>query len=646
MSSLLANLRLRTKFLLIAGCALMLVLPPAWLALQALWGQHEAARQESAGLAPVQAVVAAIKVVQQHRGTSAGWLAGDARLAEPRRTLAAAAARALEQAQARSSVYASHPELPARIARAGTQWRHLEAAVAAGRIAAPASFQAHNELVAELLLWLDDIADASQLALDPVAETYHLMLAVIDRQPELIEALAQLRGRGNQVLASRSLDADQRAWFAAMSALARQAQAATERSLARSAAAQSTLVAALGAQRRQAADAVADALARVDSAFVKAAEPSEEPAAYWAAMTTALEAQFKLADKALALLDEALQQRAARTRDALLLTAVTMALALCAGAGVLQAVGRSLGRAVQLADKTAGALAVGDLRSRGEVHAHDEIGRMTQAIHTAVHQLSGIVADVRGRAADVAAASAQISQGNADLAQRTEEQAAALQQSASTVTQLAEMADRTGGDAERSRALAARAHEAASDGSRRVQQLLATLGEVQQHGRHIGQIVATIDALAFQTNLLALNAAVEASRAGEQGRGFAVVAAEVRQLAGRSASAAREIQRLVAGSSAAIAASSAQAQSSAAAIGEVARHNEAMAALVQRVCDAVRSNAQELAHLGGAVAQIDGMTQRNAALVEETSAATQSLNEQAQRVVAAMASFRLAGDAA
>jgi methyl-accepting chemotaxis protein len=388
----------------------------------------------------------------------------------------------------------------------------LQAAVAGGGIAGSASFQAHNALVAELLLWLDDVADASQLALDPHAHTYHLMLATLDRQPQLIETLAQLRGRGNQVLSSRAVTAEERAWFVAQVGKARSAQAGTERAMSKSAAAEPALAAPLAAARTQATAAAASALALVDSDIVQATEPTAEPAAYWAAMTRALEAQFSLSDHALAQLGGALEQRAADTKRDLLVTAALMLLALALGTLVLNAVGQSLGRAVQLANKTAGALAVGDLRTRIEVRTGDEIGRMTGSMRQAVDQLSGIVADVRSRAADVATASTQISQGNADLAQRTEEQAAALQQSAGTVTELARMAERTGSDAERSRSLAGQAHRAACDGSARVGELLQSLDTVSRQGQRIGQIVGTIDSIAFQTNLLALNAALRRAR--------------------------------------------------------------------------------------------------------------------------------------
>ena len=264
--------------------------------------------------------------------------------------------------------------------------------------------------------------------------------------------------------------------------------------------------------------------------------------------------------------------------------------------------------------------------------------RMQAALHQAVSQ-------IRQGAESVAAASGQIAQGNQDLATRTEEQASALQQTSATMAQIGHRVEGHAAGARAADDLAASATEAARRGGRVIAQVVATMGGMHEASRRMAEIIGTIDGIAFQTNLLALNAAVEAARAGEQGRGFAVVASEVRMLAQRSAGAAREIKSLIGANVARVDQGNDQ-------VGEAGRTMDEIIAAIGRlgqvageIAAASGSQRDDLREAGQAVTQLDDHTQQNAALVEQSAAAAESLRQQAERLLQAVSGFRLQAEA-
>ncbi len=304
--------------------------------------------------------------------------------------------------------------------------------------------------------------------------------------------------------------------------------------------------------------------------------------------------------------------------------------------GVRRQIGGEPADAVELAQRVAD----GDLTLDIHVDPRDT-GSVLAGLRRMQDRLGEIVATVRGNAEGVATASAQIAQGNADLSSRTEQQASALQQTASSMEQLGATVRHNADNARQASQLAQSASTVAGEGGGAVGEVVSTMAEIDESARRIADIIGTIDSIAFQTNILALNASVEAARAGEQGRGFAVVAEEVRTLAQRSAQAAREIKGLIGTSSERVERGS----------GQVARAGQTMSAIVQsiqRVTDimgeisaASQQQSQGVSQISEAVSQMDRATQQNAALVEQSAAAAESLRSQAQRLVQAVAVFRL-----
>ena len=307
-----------------------------------------------------------------------------------------------------------------------------------------------------------------------------------------------------------------------------------------------------------------------------------------------------------------------------------------------RAIGRPLADALAHFD----AMAAGDLRRSIVVHRRDEMGQLLDGLARMQRGFVDTVRTVRGGSESIATAARQIAAGNIDLSSRTEEQASALQETASSMEQLTGTVKQNADNARQASSLAANASEIANKGNTVVGQVVGTMGEINDSSAKIADIIAIIEGIAFQTNILALNAAVEAARAGEEGRGFAVVAGEVRSLAQRSSSAAKEIKAL-------IDASVDRIRTGSTLVDEAGRTMSDVIAAVQRVTDimgeiAAASEEQSggIDQVARAVAQMDEVTQQNAALVEEAAAAAQSLDEQAARLRDTAAVFRIDDDAA
>jgi methyl-accepting chemotaxis protein len=299
-----------------------------------------------------------------------------------------------------------------------------------------------------------------------------------------------------------------------------------------------------------------------------------------------------------------------------------------------------LGGEPAVAAAVARAVADGDLSVRVPLRAGDSTSLMA-CMAAMQKSLTDTVARVRAGSEQVATASAQIAQGNHDLSARTEQQASALQQTAATMEQLGSTVRHNSDSAKQAAQLAHSASAVAGKGGTIVGDVVQTMKGINDSSRRIADIIGTIDGIAFQTNILALNAAVEAARAGEQGRGFAVVAGEVRSLAQRSAAAAKEIKGL-------ITASVERVDQGSALVNQAGQTMDEIVAAIRRVTDIVGEishasveQSNGVAQVGQAVTQMDQGTQQNAALVEESAAAAESLRQQAQRLVEAVSTFKL-----
>ncbi|MBX3608794.1 MAG: HAMP domain-containing protein [Hydrogenophaga sp.] len=304
---------------------------------------------------------------------------------------------------------------------------------------------------------------------------------------------------------------------------------------------------------------------------------------------------------------------------------------------ITRSITRPIGEAVQLADKVAN----GDLTARIDASARDETGQLLRSLKAMNDNLVRIVQGVRTGSDSIATGSSQIAIGNADLSQRTEEQASALEQTAASMEQLGSTVQQNADNARTANQLAQSASEVAGRGGDVVGQVVTTMQDIQHSSQKIADIIGVIDGIAFQTNILALNAAVEAARAGEQGRGFAVVAGEVRNLAQRSAEAAKEIKSLIGTSVDRVQAGSDLVAQAGSTMNDIVSSIRRVTDIMGEISSASAEQSASVSQVGDAVTQMDQVTQQNAALVEESAAAADSLKKQAEALVQSVAVFRL-----
>lgn len=294
-----------------------------------------------------------------------------------------------------------------------------------------------------------------------------------------------------------------------------------------------------------------------------------------------------------------------------------------------------------LAAETASSIAGGDLSRTVQIAGSDEIGHLLGQMEIMRSNLHRVIGQVRNGSDSIASAAREVATGTLDLSNRTEQQASSLEQTAAASEQLTSTVQNNAENASQANQLAASASDVASRGGAVVSQVVDTMQAINTSSRKIVDIIGVIDGIAFQTNILALNAAVEAARAGEQGRGFAVVASEVRSLAGRSAEAAREIKTLISDSVEKVGVGTQQVAEAGDTMQEIVTGIKRVAEIVGEIALASREQSAGIAQINQAVTQLDSVTQQNAALVEETSAASSALQEQARELASLAASFKL-----
>lgn len=305
----------------------------------------------------------------------------------------------------------------------------------------------------------------------------------------------------------------------------------------------------------------------------------------------------------------------------------------------------SITRPLEQAQGLAVSIARGDLTTRPDLRGADELAELMRCLVDMQSSLSRTVGEVRDVADGIRTASTEIATGNQDLSARTEQAASNLQQAASSMDQITATAQQSAEAARSASGMARDNADVAQRGGQLVGQVVSTMEEIHHSSQKIHDIIGVIDGIAFQTNILALNAAVEAARAGEAGRGFAVVAGEVRSLAQRSAEAAREIKALISVSVDKVSAGTQVVHQAGSTIRDIVDNAQKVSSFIGEITSASAEQSQGLAEVNGAVGQLDQMTQQNAALVEESAAAAESLREQAQRLADLVAVFQL-GDGA
>jgi methyl-accepting chemotaxis protein len=311
------------------------------------------------------------------------------------------------------------------------------------------------------------------------------------------------------------------------------------------------------------------------------------------------------------------------------------------GVALALVITRSITRPINRAVAIAQTVAAGDLTSRIEVHGKDETSMLLTALRSMNASLAQIVGQVRAGTDTMSTASQEIAAGNLDLSSRTEEQASSLEETASSMEEMTSTVKQNADNARQANSLAASASEIAGKGGAVIADVVGTMGAIQESSNKIVEIIGVIDGIAFQTNILALNAAVEAARAGEQGRGFAVVATEVRNLAHRSAAAAKEIKTLIGDSVAKVESGTQLVDQAGITMSEVVDSVRRVSDIISEITAASREQSMGIEQINQAIMQMDSVTQQNAALVEESAAAAESLQGQATQLAEVVGRFVL-----
>ncbi len=376
-----------------------------------------------------------------------------------------------------------------------------------------------------------------------------------------------------------------------------------------------------------------------EGTLVWRAEVRSQEKGWFEALDDMVQLQEKTAAAAVAIAQSAYQ--GARLM-VLLLAGSALVLGVFTAYAVTRSITRPLGEAVGVAE----ALAKGDLTQKIEAKSKDETGQLLTALGNTVTQLKGIIGGIKESTDTISTASKQIAQGNADLSQRTEEQASSLEETASSMEELTSTVKQNAENAKQANQLAAGASDVAVKGGSVVKQVVDTMKGISESSKKIADIIGVIDGIAFQTNILALNAAVEAARAGEQGRGFAVVASEVRNLAQKSAAAAKEIKALIGDSVEKVGAGTKLVDEAGKTMAEIVTSVKRVTDIMAEITAASQEQSTGIEQVNTAITQMDAVTQQNSALVEEAAAAAESMQEQASILAQAVSVFKLDHEAA
>ncbi|WP_028102546.1 methyl-accepting chemotaxis protein [Pseudoduganella violaceinigra] len=314
-----------------------------------------------------------------------------------------------------------------------------------------------------------------------------------------------------------------------------------------------------------------------------------------------------------------------------------LALSVFAGLVLMKAISEPLAEAMAVAHRVAD----GDLKGKSTVHPKNEFGELLDALDKMRDNLAAIVAEVRSGSDTISSASGQIAAGNMDLSDRTGEQAASLEETASSMEELTSTVRQNADNARQANQLAVSASAVASKGGEVVEQVVETMGSINESSNKIVDIIAVIDGIAFQTNILALNAAVEAARAGEQGRGFAVVATEVRNLAQRSAAAAKEIKQLIDDSVGKVESGAKLVNQAGSTMKEIVNSIQRVTDIMGEITVATQEQTAGLEQIHQAITEMDTITQQNVALVEEAASASGALQQQASSLSRVVSVFQV-----
>jgi methyl-accepting chemotaxis protein-1 (serine sensor receptor) len=636
--ALMGRLKMSRKLMVLALLFLLPLSVCLYSILRDDMNAYVATQQELDGVRLLKTSQALLKAVQKRRGVSATLMAGNQAARPAFEAANADAQRLMDQLHQQSAAVRTF-DVNARVDALTAQYAQLAQMPLTG----PGKdvFDAHTALVRAIFAFTGDLAEASQLALDPESATYNLANVVAFSLPSAAEMAAIARGKGAAALSQGQLDAVDRGALGVHAVFLRDQMETVRQNLARVQRALGTgsddaaLVQGLSFDEFDAfGKTVAGLAANTGAAGIDAS-------AYFESGTRAVDAAYGAHAKLAGLLETLLAKRVKdeATQFVVLsaLSAISVGLALYLFIAFARRTADDVAHIAQCMEQ-AGA---GDLRGRLALSGRDELASMKQRMNELLVSLSRTIVTTKASAESVLTGSEEIAAGNLDLSRRTEEQAASLEETAASMEQLTATVKHNAENAREAGALSRDASGKATGSGAVITRAVEVMSEIGKRSTEMAAMITTIEAIAFQTNILALNAAVEAARAGDQGKGFAVVAGEVRTLAHRTAAAAKDVKELIGRSSASVAGGTQLFNDAHAAIRSVIESVNNVDAIVNEIAGASVQQGEGIEQINLAIAQLDRATQQNAALVEQAAAASTSLKEQALQMEGVVATFRV-----
>lgn len=599
---------------------------------------YASTQQEIEGVALLGTSQALIKSVQKRRGASAGVMAGNEGMRSAFNTANAESDHLLKALSAQAASTRTF-SVKAQVDTLADQYAKLAAMPLSAN--AKDVFDAHTALVRAIFAFTADLADSSRLALDPEPATYYLINTVVVSLPAAAEMAAIARGKGTAALSSAQINPADRGALGVHAMMLRDQMENVRQDLVRvrraldDSAAQNQL----GNSDFDDFDSFGKTVASLAS---DAGAATVDAGAYFAMGTRAVDSLYSAHTRLSALLGSLLAERAGAearkvwTMSAL--SAVSVGLALY----LFIAFAKRTSEDVNEIAACMARAAEGDLRHRLVVDGRDEIASIRSGLNTLFMALNDMIVSTKATAGSVLAGSEEIASGNLDLSRRTEEQAASLEQTAASMEELTSTVRHNADNARQAGALSRDASAKAGSSGEIITRAVSVMNEIAKRSSEMGEMISTIESIAFQTNILALNAAVEAARAGDQGKGFAVVAGEVRTLAHRTSVAAKDVKGLIERSAEGVRGGTTLFHEADAAIQSVIASISGVDVIINEIAGASAQQGDGIEQINVAIAQLDRVTQQNAALVEEAAAASASLKEQALKMEGVVAAFDVA----
>ncbi|CAM8799824.1 Methyl-accepting chemotaxis protein [Burkholderia pseudomallei] len=629
---LMARMKLPRKLVILAALFIVPLVAALYATLAVAWHAYATTQGERDGISILETTQDLLKAVQVRRGAGASVLAGNEAMRAKFDAASASAGRlaATLKQQVRGT---DRFDIVAAVDALASEYGK----VAAGGLgtSAAALFGSHTDVIHAIFLFEKDLAVASRLGVDPDASNYHLIDSVLFVLPGMAETVGVLRGKGAAALVGGALgEADKRELAVRAGSLAEQ-MSVIRHHLDR-------MKDRLGAGVPDGVDLGAVAAFQRTAAALAGGDASIDAKTYFQRGTDAIDALYRVHGTLAQQLRERLAARAhAEQVKVAAILALSVVLVACA-LYLFVAFAMSTHEDVAQLSDCMRAVGDGDLRARLAVRGGDEFAFIKRGFNALLDVWAQTLTETRRVADSVMVGSQQIAAGNLDLSGRTETQAASLEQTAASMEELTSTVRHNASNASHASTLSAEASERAADTGRIVTHAVSLMTRIHDSSNRMAEIVTVIEGIAFQTNILALNAAVEAARAGEQGKGFAVVAGEVRALAHRSATAAKDVKELIHESIRHVTDGSSLFQRADDAIRSVNASIKSVDTVVSEIAKASEQQSGGIEQVNAAITQMDEVTQRNAALVEESAAASASLREQAEHMGKLVGRFVLA----